>query len=75
MASTQQTTPTLSQKRIQQNIDDEKTMLMDPETLLPGGGGSAMEQYFQSWMEKTSPKAVLAYACRSVNLVFFSFSV
>jgi hypothetical protein len=38
LASTQQTTPTLSQKRIQQNIDDEKTMLMDPETLLPGGG-------------------------------------
>ena len=41
-----------------------------------GGGGSVMEQYF-SIMDGTncSPKAVPAYACRSVNLVFFSFSV
>jgi len=40
-----------------------------------GGEGSDMEQF--SIMDETncSPKAVLVYACRSVNLVFFSFSV
>ena len=46
----------------------------DPETLLTGGGGLSYGAIF-SIIDGTncSPKAVLA--CRSVNLVFISFSV
>ena len=46
----------------------------DPETLLTGGGGLSNGAIF-SMIDGTncSPKAVLA--CRSVNLVFISFSV